>query len=60
MDPQAALYDILSYLEGDDREDWRHEICDCLDSLSDWIAKGGFLPRVKSNGFECFDVSKIS
>jgi len=56
MDPQACLFDVLSYLEGDDREEWRDEIIDCLESLKDWISRGGFLPKVTSNGHEAFDV----
>jgi hypothetical protein len=47
MDPQATLYDLLSYLADDDREEWRDEIMGTLHGLLGWVQGGGYLPTTE-------------
>jgi hypothetical protein len=42
MDPQAALYDLASAMAAGNRA----EAEEILESLSEWVARGGLLPQL--------------
>ena len=51
MDPTATLARLLDAIV--DKDAWTIE--ECLDSLRDWIARGGFIPELPEHVRACIE-----